>query len=114
MKLLTISLLLLSNAGESLQLEIPATLALGRTPALVAKSIGYKLLSRQDDCDGQVCADVCIPSDAMCCDVTVGIYCEAGTTCTTSDTCIDDSSSSGGGSSLPECGDDEALCGGGK
>lgn len=114
MQLLTISLLLLLNAGESLQLEIPATLALGRTPALVAKSYGYKLLSRQDACDGQVCADVCIPADAMCCDVTVGIYCEAGTTCTTSDTCVDDSSSGGSGSSLPDCGDGETICGGGK
>lgn len=80
-----------------------------------ARNLRSGLTPRQSCDDGQVCADVCIPLEAMCCDVTVGIYCEAGETCTTQDTCCADGLNcdenvSGDG----DCTDDEVQCGLGK
>lgn len=78
-----------------------------------ANYLGSNLHPRQSCDDGQECADTCIPMDAMCCDVIVGISCEAGETCTTQNTCC-------GGNGLDcdndvsmdaDCTDDETLCG---
>jgi hypothetical protein len=53
--------------------------------------------------------------DAMCCDVIVGIYCEAGETCTTQNTCCVDGLNCN--TDVPvgvECSSDETECGVGK
>jgi hypothetical protein len=69
-------------------------------------------LSLRQSCDGQECADSCIPMDAMCCDITIGIYCEAGTTCTTRDTCCTDGLTCDTDVSTDgNCSSDETLCG---
>jgi hypothetical protein len=51
----------------------------------------------------------------MCCDVTVGIYCEAGEQCTTQNTCCPEGSSCGGDdtTTTESCEDDWTQCGAG-
>lgn len=72
-------------------------------------------LSLRQSCDGQECADSCIPMDAMCCDITIGIYCEAGTTCTTRDTCCTDGLNCNTDLSTDgNCSSNETLCGSSK
>lgn len=98
-----------------------AALSPAKLPKFAARSslptsllYGSGIVPRQDDCsDGQICADVCIPSDAMCCDVTVGIYCDAGDVCTTTDTCCPEGKSCSGVTDN-DCDDGMTQCGGGK
>lgn len=82
------------------------------SPAMQLRS---DLAPRQTSCDGQECADGCIPLDAMCCDITVGIYCEAGTTCTTRNTCCADGLTCNTDvTNDGSCASDETRCGSSK
>lgn len=110
MQLIT-SLLLLNAGALAVQPRLPKLAP--RSADTLNHFFGSNLVSRQS-CDGQECADGCIDLSATCCDITVGIYCEAGTSCTTSDTCCTDGVDCDGDSAPVGCDDDEIECGPGK
>lgn len=108
---LVASLLLLNGGALAAQI---AARAVGVSPSLTTRSTPNMRFSLRQSCDeGQECADGCIPSDAQCCDVIVGIYCEASEGyCTTSNTCCPEGlECTGNDDSSRECTDDETRCG---
>ncbi|KAI9162684.1 hypothetical protein HJFPF1_04275 [Paramyrothecium foliicola] len=108
------------NVGV-LAAHYPKFAATSRTPATLDRFLNTALAPRQLNCD-QACADSCVPINAMCCDDVLGIYCEVGTLCTTSNTCAPDPAFGGGsgsgsggdsGSELQRKDDSMKLCGAG-